>query len=49
VSVWVADKIKQLRKQFDGKTQAVRDALIVDLEELEQWANEGLKASETRS
>ena len=40
----VADKIEQLRKQFNGQAQAVRGALIVDLEELEQWANERLKA-----
>ncbi len=40
----VADKIKQLRKQFDDQTQAVRGALIVDLEELEQWVNERRKA-----
>ena len=38
------ERIRQLRKEFDGQTQAVRGSLIVDLEELEQWANERLKA-----
>ena len=39
--VW---KIKKLRKQFDGKTQAVRGALIADLEGIEQFASERILA-----
>ena len=37
-------KIRKLRAEFDGKTQAVRGALIADLEELHQWTLERIKA-----
>lgn len=40
----VETKISQLRKEFDGKTQAVRGSLIADLEELHQWATKRAKA-----
>ena len=36
-------KIRKLRTEFDGKTQAVRGALIADLEELHRRAVEKLK------
>lgn len=36
-------KIRNLRTEFDGKTQAVRGALIADLEELHRRAVEKLK------
>ena len=39
-------KIRKLRAEFDGKTQAVRGALIADLEELHQWALERSRAVE---
>ena len=31
-------KIRRIQKKFDGETQALRGALIADLEELYQWA-----------
>jgi len=37
-------KIRKLRAEFDGKTQAVRGALIAELEELHRWALERVKA-----
>ena len=37
-------RIKKLRKDFDGKTQAVRGSLIAHLEEIEDFANERLLA-----
>ena len=37
-------KIRQLRREFDGKTQAVRGSLIAELEELQQWAAKRAKA-----
>ena len=37
-------RVKKLRKDFDGKTQAVRGSLIADLEELQQWAAKRAKA-----
>lgn len=37
-------KIKQLRREFDGKTQAVRGSLIAQLEELQQWASKRAKS-----
>jgi len=37
-------KIRKLRAEFDEKTQAVRGALIADLEELHQWTLERIKA-----
>lgn len=36
--------IRKLRAEFDGRTQAVRGALIAELEELHQWALERAKA-----
>jgi len=36
-------RIKKLRKDFDGKTQAVRGSLIAHLEEIEDFANERLR------
>ena len=36
-------KIKQLRKQFDGRTQEVRGSLIADLEWLQQYASDKVK------
>lgn len=37
-------RIKKIRKDFDGKTQAVRGSLIVHLEEIEDFANERISA-----
>ena len=31
-------RIRKLRAEFDGKTQAVRGSLIAELEELHRWA-----------
>ncbi len=39
-------RIRKLRAEFDGKTQAVRGALIADLEELHLWALERARAVE---
>lgn len=36
-------RIQALRKEFDGRTQAVRGSLIADLEELQKWAVERMK------
>ena len=33
-------RLKKLRKDFDGKTQAVRGSLIAHLEDIEDFANE---------
>ena len=38
------EKIGQLRREFDGRTQAVRGSLISELEELQQWASKRAKA-----
>ena len=37
--------VKKLRKDFDGKTQAVRGALIADLEAIEQLAAERVQSA----
>lgn len=36
-------RIQKMRREFDGKTQAVRGSLIADLEELQQWASQRAK------
>lgn len=36
-------RIQKMRREFDGKTQAVRGGLIADLEELAQWAAQRAK------
>ena len=41
-------RIRKLRTEFDGRTQAVRGALIADLESLHQWAIEGLKTEQEK-
>ena len=41
--VFLGSKIRKLRTKFDGKTQAVRGALIADLEGLHLWALERIK------
>ena len=38
------EKVRQLRKEFDGETQAVRGSLIAELEEFQQWAIKRAKA-----
>ena len=38
-----SQRIHKMRKEFDGKTQAVRGSLIAELEELHQWALERAK------
>lgn len=37
-------RIADLRKYFDGRTQAVRGSLIAQLEELQRWAAQRAKA-----
>ncbi len=37
------EKIRQLRNQFDGQTQAVRGSLIADLEKLQHWAGDKVR------
>lgn len=41
----VETKIKQLRREFNGKTQAVRGGLIADLEDLQEVASERARAA----
>jgi len=43
-SVRVEARIKHLRREFDGRTQAVRGSLMAELEELQKWAAERAKA-----
>ena len=40
-----SEKIRKMRKNFDGKTQAVRGELIAELKELYQWALKKAKAA----
>lgn len=37
-TTFFSQRIRRMRKKFDGKTQVVRGGLIAELEELYEWA-----------